>query len=393
MYSGQSDEQKSITVFVNGLCLVGALIGLCSIYLPWVGAEYWSVSLADILNLHSSEAALAGALFLAGTFLALLFPIGGVVQLAGLFMFCRAERWFGDVSVDPAFGFFVALASCALVLAGFVRPMGPGYASVQSWWSERAETSAKVCLLYGRVLSQRISSIGALVRAVRTHSVWMASLFVAISAVICLACAGALGLMIGGDEREYVHTSLTGVIVEFNNVTSMPNLPWSDATLRLDDGVNTVGWDDNPILWASVEDTSLSLEERNLSGLTVFPIITDSDRDGSLSGYDQIEFVAAAGESFSEGCSYSVLISRPAWALDIPTVTLQINFTLHSEDEIESDARLYSVGGLYAPPVAESEGWTISLAVVSLLFGSVALVYYGSVVETRRIVRKRRRFD
>lgn len=388
-----SDGPRPSTVFMNEVCFLGALIGLCSIFLPWAGVEHWSVSLADVMDTRSDEPVLACALYLTGTLLALLFPIGGFIQLAGLLMFYRSVFWLGSTFTDPSYGFFVAVASCIMVLTGFVRPTGSGYIPLQSWWSRRTETSARVCVWEGRVHSQRVSSFRDIVGIAGNRPAWTGLVAVLLVIAIVLAGAYALGFTVGGDEREYAHVSSTGVIIEFENLTYVPYFDWSSSILTLGDGTNQVSWDVSSGSWGSGVCTSLSFEERNLSGLTLFPIITDSEGDGHLSVGDYIVFSVNDGESFTKDRTYSAVIRMPSSALDLPRAFLYIDFAVLSDDEIESDAGLSLYGEIATPDTLESGGLPSNLAVVLLLFCFTASVYYSLVVGMRSVVRKRRRFD
>jgi hypothetical protein len=92
---GGKQNVNSRLVSVNMLCIIGATVGLASIFLPWDG---WSEgifhsdrSLVEILwntdfdidNLLLSSC----VIFAAGTLLAFAFPMAGAVQIAGLALF------------------------------------------------------------------------------------------------------------------------------------------------------------------------------------------------------------------------------------------------------------------------------------------------------------------
>lgn len=116
---------------VNLLCLAGAVIGVIAIFSRWVGNWLIDLNLLDVMNLSdSAEGAsnyfLPGLVFIIGTLVAFLSPLGGVLQIIGSpwFIVVWANRHEGEIlsSVGP----YLGIASAIVVLISMVRPLGPG---------------------------------------------------------------------------------------------------------------------------------------------------------------------------------------------------------------------------------------------------------------------------
>ena len=133
-------------VRLNLLCLVGAGIGIASLFVTWVGTDYRimsnpgilienypvSYNVLDLVGFGSGEHSwhefwLPCLIYLIGTLAALATPIAGVVQASGVsafFLALRAE--YGDFApLTP--GPCLAVVSVIVVLASLIRPVEWGY--------------------------------------------------------------------------------------------------------------------------------------------------------------------------------------------------------------------------------------------------------------------------
>ena len=137
-----SGRPVQVTPTINILCIVGALIGLAAIFSPWAWYEGGFVQISHNLDeqlVHMVPDALdhwlfiGGAAFCIGVLIAFVTSFGGLVQLFGLVLFFYdSVGWFEtlhDWKLDAGLGvgFFVGIASCAIVCLSIVRPLGIGY--------------------------------------------------------------------------------------------------------------------------------------------------------------------------------------------------------------------------------------------------------------------------
>lgn len=123
---------------VNLLCLVGALVGVMSIFLIWVKIRVFFVSgelnLIDLLNLaadntgmEAGQVGIGCILVIVGSLLMFLSPAGGVLELLGVLLFLE---WFlsGSGGEFPSSaGAYAALASGIIAIAAMTIPIGLGY--------------------------------------------------------------------------------------------------------------------------------------------------------------------------------------------------------------------------------------------------------------------------
>ena len=138
-------------VRVNVLCLVGALLAVISVFSTWItlGFFVWTreMNLIDVYNQveSSSDFWLPAILFLMGTLVAFLTPLGGIMQAIGAPLFMSAFASLADGRLPSGIGPYLGLAAAAIVLASLAYPVGVGY-------------SAKSRGILGRVLT--VSPIG-----------------------------------------------------------------------------------------------------------------------------------------------------------------------------------------------------------------------------------------
>jgi len=138
---------------INVLCIVGAMVGVSCLLTTWAlvtetppgwptnthskgaGVEPLSWSLVDALastldpfsNAYGDAEIVAfSALFIIGTALAFITPLGGAPQLAGVLGFYSSSA--GNLFVSEfAAGFAIAALAAVIVLASIAIPLGVGY--------------------------------------------------------------------------------------------------------------------------------------------------------------------------------------------------------------------------------------------------------------------------
>jgi hypothetical protein len=128
---------------VNLLAIIGGLLGVMCILLPWtvtqvdspLGNSISEMMLTDFMHQNDSAFSFAVILFLLGSALALITPLGSVGQFFGWLIFLAAvieelgteDVGLADVTVSLGLGFGVGLVAVALVIVSMIKPMGPGH--------------------------------------------------------------------------------------------------------------------------------------------------------------------------------------------------------------------------------------------------------------------------
>lgn len=134
---------------LNLLCLIGAAIGIASIFLYWrsfvfgfhregIIGQVQFETLSSFFSMRmiamSSNLVLLGLLFIIGTIISLFSPAGSFVQLPSVLLIFPEMlpqiNYFGHVGVyfqiSPDIGPFIALISSLIVLASLFVPLGTG---------------------------------------------------------------------------------------------------------------------------------------------------------------------------------------------------------------------------------------------------------------------------
>lgn len=131
---------------LNALCLAGALLALVAIGLPWF--THQTISSQPLVTQNEShslymvldqsfgiEAMLAALIFLGGTALAFVTPLGGIAQAIGVLWFFQTRYLIVGTLLTPGWidrnyfdsGFYVAIVATGLVLVSMFLPLGIGY--------------------------------------------------------------------------------------------------------------------------------------------------------------------------------------------------------------------------------------------------------------------------
>lgn len=135
---------KSAKLRINLLCVSGALLGFVAMALPWIleseriGAGVWQhYDLNWYFYADRGVDVVALVVFLVGSAMAFLTPLGGLFQLAGVLSFATSRS--GDIrtitageitqSLEWGVGLFFAVISSAIVIASLFVPIGIGYES------------------------------------------------------------------------------------------------------------------------------------------------------------------------------------------------------------------------------------------------------------------------
>lgn len=128
---------------VNLLAIVGGLLGVMCVLLPWtvttvdsfLGESTVNDTMTDFIHEDDATFAFAIVLFLLGSALALATPLGGVGQFFGWLMFLAAAydrlgtttTSIIETNVSLGLGFAVGIVATGIVLFSLARPLGPGY--------------------------------------------------------------------------------------------------------------------------------------------------------------------------------------------------------------------------------------------------------------------------
>jgi len=137
-----TNTRISIVWNVNLLCVVGACIGVAALFLEWIyeppnmPTHLGMLNYPTILYMVVTRYLYYGAavMFLLGTVIAFVSPIGGIPQLASLMVFAYGMVESGNDprldGFDPQqkiwIGMGLGIVSCALILTSLFTPWGTG---------------------------------------------------------------------------------------------------------------------------------------------------------------------------------------------------------------------------------------------------------------------------
>lgn len=152
---------------VNLISLIGAVLVLVSLVLPW-GIEWFesvngpapdSILLTDQIDFQGSSRMYSVAIILVvGAIISALTPLGGFVPLYGAAAyFSKMSLWIGLVPIPgfgpaPQFqlgpGFYLAVAAGLTSIASMIWPVGPGYSGLYFPFSPRRLTVSRRMLVW-----------------------------------------------------------------------------------------------------------------------------------------------------------------------------------------------------------------------------------------------------
>jgi len=118
---------------INVLCIIGSIVGICSFFIPWIYAWGWISPSGDNLFVISSDThysidwRLSALIFIIGSIIALLSPIGGFIQFTGVGMMIGllATVTYPHGTMDS--GIIIGLISALFVTISFFKPIGIGF--------------------------------------------------------------------------------------------------------------------------------------------------------------------------------------------------------------------------------------------------------------------------
>ena len=385
-------EERTSTVSVNMLCIIGGTIGIFSLFLPW----YWTGEGTFALGTSVYDALLAPrdydyvwiehlvsisqVLFVTGTILAFAIPAACSVQAIGLILFYTEIVDFGPLysyDLGLSAGFFIAILSFAVVSAGLIMPHGFGFDKSQTRWSRRAETASRTRL--GNCGEQRQSFASPLdvARGIWKHRRWGAALL----AVIIL-----LSVLLYVDEADKESAGsverVDGRIVVTIGDSAIYGF-WAGRTLSVSDGSDTAEWELESNLTLLHEEgvwIPPILEAKNISEMAVVPTIVDYGGEGRISCADQIILTPQNATSFLDDVEYRVNILEVIYALDVPLTHLYVFFETDG-DSIDYDFEIVSTQGMLRP--VNYTVWPTYISVAILVVSSTVL-YNMLLTELRR---------
>lgn len=122
---------------VNILCIIGAIIGICSFFIPWLLVTWdqnidgnperlWYLTLFDLVG--NSEFTWV---FILSSISALFTPVAGFLQLIGWAGLYRSLNFafadMGQYEFSKEVGYAIGLLSFMMVIISLIRPMGIGF--------------------------------------------------------------------------------------------------------------------------------------------------------------------------------------------------------------------------------------------------------------------------
>ena len=305
-------------VSVNVLCLLGAIVGVVSLFLPWCivvdGPNEFGVSPASLVmddyRAPSDPLLFSSLVFISGTVIAFLFPVAFAAQSVGILLFLLQ---FVDAVLHPALslGFYAGVLSSVMVLAGLIHPVGPGYDHRWPWWSRRTEVPSRAEFLEGRLVNQRLAKPGEMARALKGGG---SRTYAAVIAISLIAGAFLVGLQMHLTPDQVV-TMDDGVSLIVGDAA--PFVTWDEAQLTLSDGSATVTWTGHSVRWVDGHRTkecelpTAYFGAQDLSGLALGLTVVDVAGEGYVTHGDMIFLMPSGGASFADGIPYRLTIGHP----------------------------------------------------------------------------------
>jgi len=117
---------------VNILSLIAAILGVIALFSAWVEVRVFvwgaDLNLIDVLNEAETGLLVAGCwLFIIGTLLSFLTPLGGILEILGVALFLS---WFvseADGDLPSGIGAYLGIASAIVAFVSISKPVGFGY--------------------------------------------------------------------------------------------------------------------------------------------------------------------------------------------------------------------------------------------------------------------------
>ncbi len=279
--SGAHERAEQPLMTVNGLCLIGAILGIVSAFFVWMSYArgYASVSHTLIERLDAMIPMsvdgfifIGGALFLTGAIGSLITTLGGFVESLGLGVFLWGySDWSRtmsrvDAETEVGIGVYLAILSAGLVLLSTVKPIGIGF-SAKGFRSSR-ERFKTVCgpeSIRNLPRSTDMAKAPTSFRLVISDRKWRALLL----SSLLLATAFAAGSSYSRSTVEPVEEVAGGVVWKMGEGV-VGSTGKSMFTMSVNDSVQTVVWnvtypDFNLTDWAAYNLGVKQLGDLNLS--------------------------------------------------------------------------------------------------------------------------------
>jgi len=156
---------------VNVLCLIGAVLAVTCIGLPWAIDIQYPDEWTRHYNLPNGPEAIGvideehmlfiTLVFVLGAYLSFLSPLAGVVQLIGIVGYCtEVSPHLGDSPTSGGcawdhitfdIGFYLAIWAAALTFLSILFPFGSGYSEVYRPFSKKSLPSRDRYLTWNRI--------------------------------------------------------------------------------------------------------------------------------------------------------------------------------------------------------------------------------------------------
>jgi len=299
-------------VRVNLLAFIGAILGLCSAFMPW----RWLVN--PFVDFEASLAwdfvhfdmvtnlvfLVGGLLFLIGSLLSIFRTIGAFVQVSGVIVYSIGYvRWAKHVDysgwdVGLGAGFWLGVLSACLVVSGILLSImieiRPSFKP--AGFSDRART-IRMLLSWNHTIGQQKNLSEGRRPTPRFVSVLIGTLIV--TCVLLAVYSTSL------QAHDAIVQEIDGGVIW---VVTFPGLPWNRTNVVIGDHSSWAYWDlDNTGLdrgtWSAYTANQTSLSEDNIT-LTV----VDSTGNGVADYGDAVIFMIP-GSSFKSGVTYSAFLT------------------------------------------------------------------------------------
>ena len=385
---GPSDDNgENHSASVNMLCIIGAIIGVFSALLPWVwaGEGAWQTDLPSAYDVLLSPRdsnhgwwddafATSQVIFISGTVLSFIFPAACGIQGIGIVAFfiehTRRDSWL-PYEFGLSIGFYVAIASTALVAVGLIAPFGIGLDASKGQWSKRLWTVCRMSEGGGLEASRFLTSLQNVLHALRGNRKWAAVLLTTLISLSALSYQsnmtdydGSVDYVDGrvaisiGDSATVVHWGLTKLNVSDGS---------ESAEWAFEVGYDEYGYHD----W-----TPPTLEAKDLGELSVVPQVVDHSGEGIVTQGDRIIISPQNGSSFAENTEYQAAVIEVPYALDVPLRHLYVSFELVDD------------GISYEFETVQTEGWSLHIdgPFWLLAYGAVVALVVSSTMAYRKLV-------
>ena len=137
-----AEPKPPYQIKVNVLCLAGAILGVLSLFMPWALVhdsfldETTNIGAFDFDESFQGSATFSDnfqftvTLFMIGTLVAFLLPLGGILQIIGSVGFILTTVTYPEIGNDEVIfwvGAAIAIISSVMVLIGLAYPEGIGF--------------------------------------------------------------------------------------------------------------------------------------------------------------------------------------------------------------------------------------------------------------------------